>query len=98
MHRILIVLLAAIPLFASNAGMLTGTVADPTGAAIPAVAVAARNAQTGGVLRTETDVSGTILFPKFPRAATPFRRSTLGSRPIPSKRWNSPPAANVSTS
>ena len=66
MIRTLLALLFAIPISAGAAGSLTGAVADPTGAAIPVVIVIARNAETGAVLRTETDASGTYAFPEAP--------------------------------
>jgi len=66
MNRTLLTLFFIVPLFAAAPGSLTGTAADPTGAAIPAVVVIARNAETGAVLRTETDASGTYTFPELP--------------------------------
>ena len=66
MNRTLLALFFTIPLFAATGGSLTGTAADPTGAAIPAVVVIARNVQTGAVLRTDTDGSGTYTFPQLP--------------------------------
>jgi hypothetical protein len=66
MNRTLLTLFFIVPLFAAAPGSLTGTAADPTGAAIPVVVVIARNAETGAVLRTETDASGTYTFPELP--------------------------------
>jgi hypothetical protein len=66
MNRTLLALFFTVPLFASTAASLTGTVADPTGAAIPGVIVIARNVETGAVLRTETDAAGSYAFPELP--------------------------------
>jgi hypothetical protein len=78
MNRTLLVLFFTIPLFAAAAGSLTGTVADPSGAAIPAVMVIARNAATGAVLRTETDASGNYTFPEIPAGSYTLEAERAG--------------------
>lgn len=50
-------------LFAQVGGRISGTVKDPTGAAISDAAVAAVNASTGGRLETKADEVGAFTFP-----------------------------------
>ena len=66
MFRTLIALIFPFSLLAADGGSLAGMVADPTGAAIPAVSVTARNTETGAIRRTQTDADGTYAFPGLP--------------------------------
>ena len=66
MLRALIALIFSFSLLVADGGTLAGTVADPTGAAIPAVSVIARNADTGAIRRTQTDADGTYSFHGLP--------------------------------
>jgi hypothetical protein len=58
-----VTLLAAETIFAQVGGRITGTVKDPTGAAISRAAVAAVNAATGVKLETKADDQGVFSFP-----------------------------------
>jgi hypothetical protein len=66
MNRTLPVLFFTASVFAGNGGSLLGTVADPTGAAIPAVSITVRNADTGAIQRTETSVDGSYSLADLP--------------------------------
>jgi hypothetical protein len=48
---------------AQSTASLSGTVSDPTGAAIPGATVAVRNLATGVEFKTQTDSAGAYLFP-----------------------------------
>jgi hypothetical protein len=67
-RRILVVCLsAAAALFAqSDRGTITGTVADPAGAFVPAATVTAVNPETGVALRTQTTGTGSYTIPYVP--------------------------------
>ncbi len=80
MFRVLLSLLA-VSLFASNGGSLAGTVADPTAAAIPAVTVIARNADTGAVQRTESDTAGMYAFADLPAGRYTIQAEHAGFTP-----------------
>jgi hypothetical protein len=62
MNRCFAALLFTASLFASNGGSLAGTVADATGAAIPATAITLGNAVTGAILKTESAADGSYSF------------------------------------
>jgi hypothetical protein len=81
MHRTLLVLLFTVSLFAGNRGSLLGTVADPTGAAIPAVAIMVRNADTGAIRRTETSTGGSYSFADLPAGHYTLRAEHPGFAP-----------------
>jgi hypothetical protein len=53
-------------MFASDSAQLYGRTTDPSGAAIPAATVAARNVQTGFVASTVTDANGEYRFGLLP--------------------------------
>ena len=56
--------LLALPLLPQGAdAVLTGSVTDPTGAAVPGARVAAENVLTGVVARTQSNESGIYVFP-----------------------------------
>jgi len=57
------VLLAALAAAQTTDAVLTGTVTDPTGAAVPAAVVSAGNTRTGLVHRTLTNEAGVYLYP-----------------------------------
>ena len=62
MPRVLFSLLFAASLAAANGARITGTVADQTGAAIPAATVTLRNAETGASRSTASDAEGGFAF------------------------------------
>jgi len=54
------------PARAQSTASLSGTVTDSTGAAVPGVAVVAKNQATGVESNTKTDTAGAYLFPALP--------------------------------
>ena len=84
MSRSPIVLILFVCLLAAGVP-LSGIVTDPSGAAIPALEVSARNEATGAVARTSTDAEGAYAFAALPAGRytvevrhagfTPFTRS-----------------------
>jgi len=66
MLRSFIGLVAVLPVLAATGGSISGTISDSSGAAIPDVAVVARNADTAVVLRAATNESGFYAFPDLP--------------------------------
>jgi len=70
MERIRLMRLGALMLLAGglcaqlNRGSLTGTLADQTGAVIPAVKITIRNTATGATYETESNASGQYHMPK----------------------------------
>lgn len=66
MFRMLLSFLGTTLILAANGASLAGTVADATGAAIPAVAVTARNVDTGTIQATATDSDGSYAFSNLP--------------------------------
>lgn len=55
--------IAALPLAAQNAGVLFGTVTDPSGAALVKASVVATNKATGVTTQVESNESGDYIFP-----------------------------------
>ena len=74
-------LLAAAPLLAAMGGSIEGTIADPSGAAMPGVAVAARNAETGVVRRAATNEKGFFAFPDLPMGRYTLEAEHSGFKP-----------------
>src|SRR5436305_86853 len=71
---------------AQSTAALSGTVTDPTGAAVPNATVVARNVATGVETSLTTDSSGAYLFPGLPIGsyrvevtATGFNKAVLTS-------------------
>ena len=71
---------------AQSTAALSGTVTDPTGAAVPNATVVARNVATGVEISLTTDSSGAYLFPSLPIGsyrvevtATGFNKAVLTS-------------------
>src|SRR2546423_1541629 len=68
-HSILLAIagiLAAFSLSAQSNALLTGTVADPSGAVVANAAVVCRNTQTGVTTKRNTNADGLFRFPDLP--------------------------------
>ena len=63
MIRSLIALVAVSTMLAATGGNMAGTIVDPSGAVMPAVAVVARNGNTGVVYRAATNERGFYALP-----------------------------------
>src|SRR3974390_2255853 len=66
LNAVAIFCLAAGALLAQSAGILTGTITDPTGAVVPNAEVSIRNTQTGVIVRAETNAQGLFRVPDVP--------------------------------
>jgi hypothetical protein len=66
MLRSLIAFAIACPMLAATGGSVTGTIVDPSGATMPEVVVAVRNADTGVVRRSASNENGFYAFPDLP--------------------------------
>jgi hypothetical protein len=82
MLRVILSLFCAASLFASNGGNLAGTVADPTGAAIPAVTVIVRNTDTGAAQQTQSEPDGSYAFSDLPAGRYTIRAEHAGFNPF----------------
>src|SRR4051794_31185582 len=87
-HRWLLLVVLALHVGAAaraqSTAALSGTVTDPTGAAVPNATVVARNVATGVETSLTTDSSGAYLFPSLPIgsyrvevSATGFNKAVL---------------------
>jgi len=65
---LLILMMIAPATFAQGLGALSGTVADPSGAVIPAAVVTATQVGTGATTAVKTNASGQYFFPALPPA------------------------------
>lgn len=64
---LLIVVFCRVPCYGQIVNAtLSGTVTDPTGAAVPEAGVSATNVSTGVATKTTTDVTGSYTFPSLP--------------------------------
>ena len=64
--RLMIALLGVMPLIAqTDSARLVGTIADPTGAAIPNAKITVKNARTGVVREATSKQDGTYLVPQL---------------------------------
>lgn len=64
--RIALCLGLSLGLYAQSVSQISGTVRDPTGAAVPGAAVTASQTETGLVRTAETDQNGSYLLPSLP--------------------------------
>jgi len=64
--RAILCLALANPVLGQVSAIVSGVITDPSGAAVPAAAVAAKNADTGAVRNTVTDVEGHYQFFSLP--------------------------------
>ncbi len=71
-------LLCAVPLAAQTSASLSGTVKDPTGAAVSAAAVTVTNADTGAVRTAETDGAGRYQVASLPVGKYEVRAGKTG--------------------
>src|ERR1700689_13990 len=60
------------------AGSITGTVTDPSGSALPNVAVTARDVDRGTTWTTKTNSAGIFEFPQIPAGNLEVRAETSG--------------------
>ena len=60
--KVLLALIAAVPLFAQFHGGIQGTVSDPSGAVVPSVAITLKNLETNRVLHANSDSAGAYRF------------------------------------
>jgi hypothetical protein len=74
MLRILTVFVALSRLLGATGGNISGTIADPTGAMAPGVAVNIRNVETGMALHTATNDQGLCLLRPRHRAVCTRRK------------------------
>lgn len=80
--RLITLLLAAFcPASAGTGGSIAGSVADPTGATVPDVMVAARNTDTGVPQRVATNGAGFYAFPALPGGHYELRIEHAGFKP-----------------
>ena len=63
---LVLVFLAAVPLWAQNAGTIRGTVLDPSGAAIKGATVQIQNPVSRYSQSTQTDGQGNFVFANIP--------------------------------
>ena len=59
-------LLASVAMAQTNASVVEGRVADPSGAVVRECSVVLTSLRTGGVLTTQTNETGTFVFPAVP--------------------------------
>ena len=64
--RIALCLGLSLGLYSQSVSQISGTVRDPTGAAVPGAAVTASQTETGLVRTAETDQNGSYLLPSLP--------------------------------
>ena len=76
--RLLLACLLAISLHAQVSAILSGTVTDPSGAAIPRRPVTAKNVDTGAVRSTVTDAEGHYQFFSLPVGQYEIRGAKAG--------------------
>jgi hypothetical protein len=81
MLRTILFLIFSFSLPAADGGSLAGTVADPSGAAIPAVSVTVRNADTAAIQRTQTDAGGSYSFSDLPAGRYTIEAEHTGFSP-----------------
>ena len=81
MLRSLIPLMVVARMFGAMGGSIAGTIIDQSGAAMPQVAVAARNGDTGVVHRAATNDHGFYAFPDLPIGHYALEVSHPGFRP-----------------
>ena len=74
-------LAAGLPGLAGTGGSIAGTVADPSGGVMPAVVVAARNAETGITQKTATNAEGFFAFPALPEGRYEVKINQPGFQP-----------------
>ena len=73
-------ILSALPLFGQAYGSISGTVLDPSGAAIAGAAVSVTEQATGHVSASQTDSSGRYVFSSLPTGVYDLKISASGFR------------------
>jgi hypothetical protein len=78
---LVLLLLSTPPSFASDAGSISGTVVDPTGAIVQSATVILRNSATGAQERCATDADGLYTFPALPAGHYQLEIAAPGFKP-----------------
>ena len=73
-------ILSALPLFGQAYGSISGTVLDPSGAAIAGVAVSVTEQATGHVITSQTNSAGRYVFSSLPAGVYDLKISASGFR------------------
>ncbi|MDQ6699900.1 MAG: carboxypeptidase-like regulatory domain-containing protein, partial [Acidobacteriota bacterium] len=83
-----VVLLVSTLLYAQGSVTIFGTVTDPSGAAIPGVAVTAVNAETGAIRRAVSDPSGGYVISQLPIGSYSVRVEAAGFKSFVQEQIN----------
>src|SRR5437016_1481928 len=75
-------LLLPLCLYGQSTALLTGTVTDPSGAAVPQAEVNCRNTETGLNYRATTNIEGLFRFPDLPIGIYDLTVSRAGFAPL----------------
>ena len=66
MLKVLLFVIAALPVLAQSGGSLAGTLTDPNGATVPDATVTAKHDETGAEITATTSRGGVYVFPSIP--------------------------------